>query len=88
MELEATGILTQDVEPGGTTLVDECNSFNKLSRMKILWTVHNRWPARERFVFNFCKYWAHILLLQPNEAPVMLPSQEGVNQCDPLLMVL
>ena len=36
LELEATGILTQDVELGGTTLVDAHNSFNELSRIVML----------------------------------------------------
>ena len=28
--LEATGILSQDAEPGGITLTDACNGFNEL----------------------------------------------------------
>ena len=30
--LGALEFLTQDVDPSGTTLVDACNGFNKLSR--------------------------------------------------------
>ena len=75
MALEATGILTQDNEPGGTTLVDACNGFNELSRLEILWTVRHLWPARERFVFNFYRHWGQLLLSQPGDALVILLSQ-------------
>ena len=34
LTLESTGILTQDAEPGITTLVDACNSFNEMIRLK------------------------------------------------------
>ena len=51
--LGALDFLTQDAEPSGTTLVDACNWFNKLSRLEILWTVWYRWPAGARFAFNF-----------------------------------
>ena len=36
--LGALEFLTQDVDPIGTTLVDTCNGFNKLSRLAMLWT--------------------------------------------------
>ena len=40
--LQAKGsldFLTQDVELSGTTLVDDRNGFNELSRLAMLWTV-------------------------------------------------
>ena len=43
---------TQDAEPSGTTLLDECNGFNKLRRLAMLWTVQHRWPEGARFAFN------------------------------------
>ena len=52
MELEATGILTQDSDPGRTTLVDALNGFNKLSCLSMLWMVRHHWPAGARFGFN------------------------------------
>ena len=52
LALEATGILTQDAEPGGTTLVDACNGFNELSCMEMLWTVRHRWLTGAKFAFN------------------------------------
>ena len=50
--LEAKGLLTQDAEPGGTTLIDARNGFNKLVRPVMLCTVRNRWPAETRIEFN------------------------------------
>ena len=41
-ELGALEFLTQDADPSGTTLVDDCNGFNELSRLAILWTVRHR----------------------------------------------
>ena len=52
LSLEATGILTQDADPGGTTLTDSCNGFNEMNRLAMLCTVRCRWPAGERFAFN------------------------------------
>ena len=40
--LEALEFLTQEVELGGTTLIDARNGFNKLSRLAMLWTVQHR----------------------------------------------
>ena len=31
LALEATGLLTQDTDPGGKTLIDSRNYFNKMS---------------------------------------------------------
>ena len=43
--LEALEFLTQEAEPSGTTLVDACNGFSKLSRSAMLWTVRHCWPS-------------------------------------------
>ena len=56
--LGALEFLTQDVDPSGTTIVDARNCFNKLSRLVMLWTVRNRWPAGVRFVFDCYRHWA------------------------------
>ena len=53
LELDTTGILTQDANPGITILVYACNSFKKLIRLSIIWTVCHRCPAGARFVLNF-----------------------------------
>ena len=42
MALETTELVTQDAEPGRTTLVDARNGFNKLIRLEMLWTVRHR----------------------------------------------
>ena len=44
LALEATGLLTQDTDPGGTTIIDVHNGFNDLSRQ--------HWPAGASFEFN------------------------------------
>ena len=41
MALEAIGIITQDADPGGTTLVYSCNGLNKMSRLVMLLMVHH-----------------------------------------------
>ena len=53
MVLGDTGLLTQKLEPGGTTLVDARNRFNKLSRLLMMWTVRHSWLAGMRFALNF-----------------------------------
>ena len=52
LKLEATGILIQDADPGGTTLVYACNGFNELIRIAMLWTIWNCWLSGARFTFN------------------------------------
>ena len=54
--------LTQYAESSGTTLVDACNGFNKLSRLAMMWTVRHRWPAGARFTFNCYRNWAQLLI--------------------------
>ena len=41
LALEASGLLTQDADPGGTTFVDSRNGFNKLSRLEMLCSVRH-----------------------------------------------
>ena len=52
LALEATGILTQDTEPSGTTIIDVHNGFNDLSRLAMRWTVHQHWTAGASFEFK------------------------------------
>ena len=63
--LGALEFLTQDAEPSGTTLVDDRNGFNELSRLAMMWTVWHRWSAGARFAFNFYMHWMQLLLRQP-----------------------
>ena len=69
-------------------LVDACNGLNELIHLAMLWTVHQCWPAGARFVFNCYINWAQLLLRQTGDAPVIILSQEGVTQGDPLFLVL
>ena len=80
--------LTKDAESSGTTLVDARNGFNELSRLVMLWTVWQCWPAGSWFAFNCYKHWAQLLLRQPGEPPVIILIREGVTQGDPLSMAL
>ena len=50
--LRALELLTQEAEPSGSTIVDDRNGFNKLSRLTMLGTVRHRWPAGARFTLN------------------------------------
>ena len=54
----------------------------------MMWTVRHQWTARARFVLNLNRNLAQLLLRQPGEPAVTILSREGVNQGDPLLMVL
>ena len=45
LELEAIGLLPQDADLGGTTLVVYRNGPNKLSCLTMLCTVQHRWSA-------------------------------------------
>ena len=72
--LGALVFLTKDAEPIGTTLVDERNGFNKMSRLAILWTVRHRWPAGSRSALNFYRHWAQLLLCQTGDPPVTILS--------------
>ena len=73
--LVALEFLTQDAEPSRTTLVDDRNGFNELSRLEMLWTVRHCWPVGARFAFNFYSYWAHLLLRQPGEPSITILSR-------------
>ena len=75
LELEGTGLLTQDADPGGTTLVDTRNDFNKLFCLAMLWMVHHFRSEGERFTFNFYRHRAHLLLCHPGDALVILLSR-------------
>eukprot|EP00957_Ditylum_brightwellii_P141679 10793766-Ditylum_brightwellii.AAC.1 len=63
--------------PGGTTLVDACNGFNKLSRYAMLWTVRHKWPSGARFLFNCYRHWLLLAIKQPGKEAIFLHSKEG-----------
>ena len=85
LTLEATWILTQELDPGGTTLVGSCKGFNNLSRLVMLSIVHQFWPAAARFEFNCYRHWENLICCQPVDAPVVILSLEGVTHGGPPL---
>ena len=87
MALESTGLLTQDADRCGTTLVDARNEFNDMKCLAILWTVRQRWTAGAKFTLNCYRRLVKLLLCQPGDAPLILLGREGVTQVDPLSMV-
>ena len=72
MALEDIGLLSQDTDPGSTTLVDALNCFNDMSRLEMHWTVRHRWPAGVRFAFNCYRHWAQLLFCQPGYELVII----------------
>ena len=63
---------TQDADPSGTTIIDACNGFNKLSRLEMLWTVRHHWLAGARFAFNCYRHWVQLLLRHLGGPPVTI----------------
>ena len=72
LALEDTGLLTQDSESRGTTIVNARNGFNNLSRLAMLWTVRHHWPVGARFAFKCYRHWAQFLFRHPGDAPFIL----------------
>ena len=55
LAMEATELLTQEVDLVSTALVDACNEFNDMRRLAMLWMVRHRWAVGERFALNCYK---------------------------------
>lgn len=71
-----------------TVLVDARNGFNELNRTAMLWTVRHRWPDGARFAFNCYRHQGQLVMRQRDGTSIILLSQEGVTQGDPLSMIL
>ena len=54
----------------------------------MLWKVRHSCLAGARFALNCYRNWEKLLLRQPGDLPVKILSREGVNQGDPLSIVL
>ena len=67
--------LTQDAEPSGITLVDAINSFNKMIRLEMMWTVKHCWTSEARFALNCYMHRSQLLLCHPGEPPVTILRQ-------------
>ena len=71
----------------GFLLIDVRNVFNEINRMVVLWVIRHEWLSGARFCFN-CSY-QHTAILVNHGAigkSVIISSQEGVTQRDPLSM--
>ena len=69
-------------------LVDAINGFNELNRTAMLWAVRHRWASGARFAFNCYRHHAQLVLRRRQGDSMILLSQEGVTQGDPLSMIL
>ena len=47
-------------------LVDANNAFNKINRVRMIWTVRHLWPSGDRFVFNCYRHWSLLVLRNGN----------------------
>jgi hypothetical protein len=95
-ELEEGGPATQPPEqldhveedPTVSLFIDARNGFNELGRKAAMWTVRHRWAAASRFAFNCYRHAPQLMLCQLGKLCIILLSQEGVTQGDPLSMIL
>ena len=87
------GLFTQPQEPipddpNAALLVDASNGFNELGRKGALWTVRHLWTGGARFAFNCYRHSAQLILRRRGRECIILLSQEGVTQGDPLSMII
>ena len=59
-------------------LIDAANSFNKLSRYGILWTVRHRYTKLSSILFNCYHHEIILVCRQPGEDTIYILSKEGV----------
>ena len=76
--LKATGLMTQEVEPSGTKLIDAHKGVKNLSHLENLGTVHHLCLESVRFAFNCYQHWAQLIFHQPGEPPFTLMIREEV----------
>jgi hypothetical protein len=69
-------------------MVDAINGFNELGRKGGLWTVRHRWPGGSRLAFNCYRHSAQLILRRRGQDCLIILSQEGVTQGDPLSMII
>ena len=75
-------------EPNGVLLIDAKNGFNEISRKAMLWTVRHLWPSGAIFTFNCYRHASRLLLRSSNGEARYITSREGVQQGDPIAMLL
>jgi hypothetical protein len=74
--------------PNAALLVDAFNGFNELGRKGALWTVRHLWTGGSRFAFNCYRHAAQLILRRRGRECIIILSQEGVTQGDPLSMII
>jgi len=85
---DSTSIRFQQNELYTATLLDASNGFNELSRFHMLWTIRHLWPRASRFAFNCYRFYSILIVRNLNQPITILHSKEGVQQGDPLSMLL
>ena len=54
----------------------------------MLWTVRHRCPRLATYAFNVYRHAKRLIVRDPGNDPIIILSEEGVTQGDPLTMVL
>jgi hypothetical protein len=75
-------------DPNAALMVDASNGFNELGRKAALWTVYHLWTGGARFASNCYRHAAQLILRRQGQDCIVLLSQEGVTQGDPLSMII
>ena len=71
----------------GFLLVDANNAFNKINKIRILWTVRHLWLPGDRSIFNQCCHHTSLVLRRGDGMANILYSRAGMIQGDPFSMV-
>ncbi|KAL7463292.1 hypothetical protein ACHAXS_003674 [Conticribra weissflogii] len=74
--------------PLDVTLLDASNGFNEISRLRCLHTIRHLWPSASRFAFNCYRHSIQVCIRQHNSPATIIPGCEGIQQGDPLSMIL
>ena len=61
------------------------NTFNKINRIGIFWTIHHLWPSGD--LFNYYRHHSSLALINGDGMANVLHGRESVTQGDPLTMV-
>ncbi|KAL7462173.1 hypothetical protein ACHAXS_002561, partial [Conticribra weissflogii] len=76
------------LDPLDVTLLDASNGFNEISRLRCLHTIRHLWPSASRFAFNCYRHSIQVCIRQHNSPATIIPGNEGIQQGDPLSMIL